>query len=57
MENTKLRELLQRGLVIPASPLALKANRALDERRQRRELERLLKRSGFSDPDGKNKRP
>jgi dihydrodipicolinate synthase/N-acetylneuraminate lyase len=35
MENTKLRDLLRRGLVIPASPLALDASRALDERRQR----------------------
>lgn len=30
-----IRELLQRGLVIPASPLALNAQRKLDERRQR----------------------
>src|SRR3954463_12600768 len=30
-----LRTLLQRGLVIPACPLALNASRALDERRQR----------------------
>src|SRR5919112_3322523 len=29
------RELLQRGLVIPAHPLALNAQRKLDERRQR----------------------
>jgi hypothetical protein len=35
MENTSLRGLLQRGLVIPACPLALNASRALDERRQR----------------------
>lgn len=35
MENTSLRHLLQRGLVIPACPLALNAHRALDERRQR----------------------
>ncbi|HEV7406107.1 MAG TPA: dihydrodipicolinate synthase family protein [Chthoniobacteraceae bacterium] len=35
MENTSLRDSLRRGLVIPACPLALKVNRALDERRQR----------------------
>ncbi len=34
MEPT-IRKLLQRGLVIPASPLALHASRKLDERRQR----------------------
>lgn len=31
----KVREVLNRGVVIPASPLALTANRTLDERRQR----------------------
>ena len=31
----KIRESLQRGLVIPACPLALDAHRKLDERRQR----------------------
>jgi dihydrodipicolinate synthase/N-acetylneuraminate lyase len=35
METTELRRLLQRGLVIPAHPLALTAERRLDERRQR----------------------
>src|SRR6266513_97847 len=35
MENTKLRQWLQRGLVIPACPLALDGRRELDERRQR----------------------
>jgi dihydrodipicolinate synthase/N-acetylneuraminate lyase len=35
MENTKLREELARGLVIPACPLALEGSRQLDERRQR----------------------
>src|SRR3954469_2618394 len=35
MENTSLRNSLQRGLVIPACPLALNAHRTLDERRQR----------------------
>ena len=34
-EVAHTRELLHRGLVIPASPLALKATRELDERRQR----------------------
>lgn len=33
--GTPVRELLQKGLVIPASPLALTAGRKLDERRQR----------------------
>ena len=33
--NQKLRALLHGGLVIPAHPLALDANRRLDERRQR----------------------
>ncbi|MBS1839537.1 MAG: dihydrodipicolinate synthase family protein [Acidobacteria bacterium] len=33
--NPKLLELLRRGTVIPAHPLALNANRRLDERRQR----------------------
>ncbi|MDZ7615364.1 MAG: dihydrodipicolinate synthase family protein [Patescibacteria group bacterium] len=33
--NTTIRTLLQRGLAIPASPLALNAQRKLDERRQR----------------------
>jgi dihydrodipicolinate synthase/N-acetylneuraminate lyase len=33
--NRILKELLDRGLVIPAMPLALDANRRLDERRQR----------------------
>src|SRR6478752_4198019 len=35
MENTNLRAALHRGLVIPACPLALNAQRTLDERRQR----------------------
>ena len=35
MDIKALRERLQLGLVIPAHPLALKANRQLDERRQR----------------------
>ena len=35
MENTKLREELARGWVIPACPLALTESRLLDERRQR----------------------
>jgi hypothetical protein len=35
MESSRVRETLQRGLVIPASPLALNAERKLDERRQR----------------------
>jgi dihydrodipicolinate synthase/N-acetylneuraminate lyase len=35
MESTNLREELGRGLVIPACPLALTADRRLDERRQR----------------------
>jgi hypothetical protein len=34
-DNQKLRALLHGGLVIPAHPLALDANRRLDERRQR----------------------
>src|SRR5213592_1015009 len=33
--NEKIREILQKGIAIPASPLALNANRKLDERRQR----------------------
>ena len=33
--NAQARAALQRGLVLPASPLALNANRKLDERRQR----------------------
>src|SRR5437899_1696664 len=33
--NAIVRKALQRGLVIPASPLALNARRKLDERRQR----------------------
>lgn len=35
MENTSLRRLLDRGLVIPACPLALNSQRIMDERRQR----------------------
>jgi len=35
MEITELRRRLQRGMVIPAHPLALTAERRLDERRQR----------------------
>lgn len=35
MDSTDVRLLLQRGLAIPACPLALNANRQLDERRQR----------------------
>src|ERR1700722_5143286 len=35
MENSELRKTLQRGLAIPAHPLALNAQRHLDERRQR----------------------
>ena len=35
MESTSLRQLLQRGLAIPACPLALNARRELDDRRQR----------------------
>ena len=35
MENTEARESLRRGLVIPACPLALDAQRKLDEPRQR----------------------
>ena len=35
MESSRVRQILQRGLVIPASPLALDAERNLDERRQR----------------------
>ncbi|MES2736855.1 MAG: dihydrodipicolinate synthase family protein [Verrucomicrobiota bacterium] len=35
MENSDLRHLLQQGLAIPAHPLALNAQRKLDERRQR----------------------
>src|SRR4030088_1752005 len=33
--NPKVRAALTRGIVIPAHPLALTANRRLDERRQR----------------------
>src|SRR5216110_3113322 len=33
--NEQIREALQKGIAIPASPLALNANRKLDERRQR----------------------
>jgi hypothetical protein len=33
--DSKVREVLRRGSVIPAHPLALTANRSLDERRQR----------------------
>jgi dihydrodipicolinate synthase/N-acetylneuraminate lyase len=33
--ESKVRQALQRGVVIPAHPLALNANRELDERRQR----------------------
>src|SRR5258706_7552848 len=33
--SLKIRRALQRGLVIPACPLALTAHRKLDERRQR----------------------
>src|SRR5712692_5609717 len=33
--DSKILKALQRGLVIPACPLALTANRKLDERRQR----------------------
>jgi hypothetical protein len=33
--NTKIQQVLTRGTVIPAHPLALNANRRLDERRQR----------------------
>ena len=35
MENSELRKTLQHGLAIPAHPLALTAERRLDERRQR----------------------
>ncbi len=35
MENSEFRQLLARGLAIPAHPLALTARRKLDERRQR----------------------
>ena len=35
MRNSEIRESLLRGVVIPASPLALDAQRHLDERRQR----------------------
>ena len=35
MENSEIRKLLHRGLVIPAHPLALTAGRKLDARRQR----------------------
>ena len=35
MANTEFRPLLQQGLAIPAHPLALTAQRTLDERRQR----------------------
>ena len=34
MENSELTEILRRGVVIPAHPLALTAERKLDERRQ-----------------------
>ena len=33
--DANLRSLLQRGVVVPACPLALTAERSLDERRQR----------------------
>src|SRR5918993_2773215 len=33
--NEAVRKVLRRGVAIPAHPLALKANRKLDERRQR----------------------
>src|SRR5438094_8043355 len=33
--NQKVREVLKRGVAIPAHPLALNAKRELDERRQR----------------------
>ncbi|MCZ6673471.1 MAG: dihydrodipicolinate synthase family protein, partial [Verrucomicrobia bacterium] len=33
--STEIRELLNRGIVIPAHPLALDSRRELDERRQR----------------------
>ncbi|MGZ4974373.1 MAG: dihydrodipicolinate synthase family protein, partial [Limisphaerales bacterium] len=33
--NATVRAAIDRGLVIPASPLALNASRKLDERRQR----------------------
>jgi hypothetical protein len=35
MLDSKVQKVLQRGVVIPACPLALNANRKLDERRQR----------------------
>jgi hypothetical protein len=35
MESFDFRTVLQRGIVIPAHPLALNAQRTLDERRQR----------------------
>ena len=35
MLSSEIRQVLQRGVVIPASPLALTADRKLDERRQR----------------------
>ena len=35
MDNSDFRSLLHRGVVIPAHPLALNAQRRLDERRQR----------------------
>lgn len=35
MMSTEVRQVLQRGVVIPASPLAITADRKLDERRQR----------------------
>src|SRR5580700_5071887 len=35
MENSELRKALRHGLAIPAHPLALTAQRHLDERRQR----------------------
>src|SRR5437867_8905937 len=33
--NSTIRQILNRGIAIPAHPLALNANRKLDERRQR----------------------
>ena len=35
MLDVKIQKVLQRGVAIPASPLALDRNRKLDERRQR----------------------
>lgn len=40
----------------PAARRGFSLRRWLDERRQRRELEKLLKRSGFSDPDERDRR-